>query len=297
MPSWPLRHLVTVLALLILCQGPLQADGNSIELINLKGRTAEELIPLLKPVVEPDGALSGSGYRLIVKATPAQQAQIRKLLEELDHPPRRLLITVHMGELGQQHDHEQTVRIDAQTGKSSIGIGAPPTPDSGLYIGQRDDAGNLTYNRYRRYDSRTLRDRDNELQLAATEGYPAYIDTGMDYPYPSHLAQWQDSEGNQGSLIGYRYKPVRTGFYARVNLRGDQAMVDISPQQQALSNQYTGAIDSQRITTTVTGPVGQWIRIGGAATSEQAKRHGTGYSARTHSSRDQPVWIRVEVME
>lgn len=297
MSSWSLRHLLLAFALLGLCLGPLQADEEHVELIQLKGRTAEELIPLLLPMVKPNGALTGSGYQLIVKATPEQQAQVRQLLEQLDHPPQRLLITVHMGELSKIHDNEQTLLIDAQTGHTSVGIGAPPVSDSGLYIGQRDEAGDLSYNSYRRYDSRTLRNKDNELQLSATEGYPAYIDTGMDYPYPSHLAQWQSADGTQGDLIGYRYKPVRTGFYARVNLRGKQAVIDISPQQQALSSQYTGAIDSQRISTTVTGPTGQWIRIGGTGEHTQEKRDTTGYTAHTHSRKDQPVWIRVDVLE
>lgn len=300
MPLRPTRHLMLAIALLTLCLGPAQADNTSIELINLKGRTAEELIPLLMPVVKPNGALTGNGYRLIVKGTPEQQARIKQLLDELDHPPRRLLITVHMGELSQIRDNEQSLRIDTGnggvSGHTSIGGVAPPS-GSGLYIGQRDSEGNLTYNNYRRYDSRTLRDKDNELQLSATEGYPAYIDTGLDYPYPSHFAQWQSPDGTQGSLIGFRYKPVRTGFYARVNLRGDEVVVDISPQQQALSSQYTGAVDSQRIISTVTGPLGQWIRIGGAGSVEQEQQTGIGYSARTHSTRDQPVWLRVEALD
>lgn len=272
---------------------PSFADNTRIELIQLQGRTAEELIPLLKPVVEPDGAITGSGFRLIVRATDAQHAEIKRLLAELDKAPRRLLITVHMGALSQTEQDEQRLQLDKQAGDVSVGIGLPPVNDRGVYIGQQDSTGSIAYQRSR---TRSLSDAGNRQQVRATEGYPSYIATGLDYPYPSHIESWQGFHGSQGGTIGYDYKPVRTGFYALVRIRGDQALVEISPQKESLSSKYQGAVDTQHISTTVSGPLGGWIRIGETGISNDDRQRQATRSTTTRQLQTQPVWMRVEVL-
>lgn len=290
-----IRSLIVWLtvALVIGLALPAAADNTHIELIQLKGRTAEELIPLLKPVVQPGGSLSGSGFRLIVRATEVQHAEIRRLLAELDQPPRRLLITVHMGELSQTEQNERRLHVDKQAGDVSVGIGLPPVSGQGAYVGQRDSAGSMDY---QQHSTRSLDDAVNRQQLRATEGYPSYIATGLDYPYPSHIQSWYGPEGNQGAIVGYDYKPVRSGFYALVRIRDDQALVEISPQKQRLSSKHQGAVDTQRIATTVSGPVGGWIRIGETGRSSRERRREPGRSTTTRQLQTQPVWLRVEIL-
>ncbi|MBL3619725.1 MAG: hypothetical protein JMN26_18695 [gamma proteobacterium endosymbiont of Lamellibrachia anaximandri] len=38
---------------------PLQAQSESLEIFELKGRTHQEMIPLLKPFVGPEGTIEG----------------------------------------------------------------------------------------------------------------------------------------------------------------------------------------------------------------------------------------------
>lgn len=292
--SHKLRQLLLcLLALTTLSLSPqLSADSTRIELIQLQGRTAEELIPLLKPVVAPGGALSGSGYRLIVRASEAQHAEIKRLLTELDQAPRRLLITVHMGELSQAEQQQRSLQVDKQAGDVSAGIGLPPVSGRGVYIGRQDSARGITY---QRHNTRSLSDASNRQQLRTTEGYPSYIATGLDYPYPSHIESWQGPHGSQGGSIGYDYKPVRSGFYALVRVRGDQAVVEISPRKESLSSKYQGAVDVQQVSTTVSGPLGGWIRIGETGSSATDRQRQSGRSASTQTLQTQPLWLRVEV--
>ena len=62
---------------------PGQSLAQSLEIIDLKYRTAPEVIPIVQPLVEPGGALSGSDYKLFLRASAANVAQIKRALTEI----------------------------------------------------------------------------------------------------------------------------------------------------------------------------------------------------------------------
>ena len=77
-----------------------QAADMSIHVIQLHNRTADEVIPLIKPFLAPGAAASGTGYKLIVKTTPDNLQAIRTLLNDIDGGLRQLLITVRQNAAG-----------------------------------------------------------------------------------------------------------------------------------------------------------------------------------------------------
>lgn len=273
---------------------PALSDNTRIEVIELQGRTAEELIPLLQPVVGPEGALSGTGFELIVKATPTKLAEIKRLVGEIDHAPKRLLITVHMGELSYAEQQERSGQIRARQGDVTVEAGRPVDREGGggIYFG--DDGAVSGAARLR--STRSLGDSSDRQQVQALEGQPAYVATGTDYPYPSHLEAWRGPRGGGYGALGIDYRETATGFYALARIRGDQAYVEISPQKEGLNRNHRGAVDTQRISTTVSGPVGSWIRLGGSGREAVRQARETGRSARTRDRRDQPVWLKVEML-
>ena len=68
--------------------------AQSLEIIDLKYRTAQEVIPVLQPLLESGGALSGTDYKLFVRASAANVVQLRQALAEIDRQPRQLLVSV-----------------------------------------------------------------------------------------------------------------------------------------------------------------------------------------------------------
>ncbi|HEY7238393.1 MAG TPA: secretin N-terminal domain-containing protein [Burkholderiales bacterium] len=68
-------------------QGPL-------EIIPLRHRTVDQVLPALRPLMEPGATLSGQGTQLFVRASPANVAEIRRALDEIDRPLRRLQVSV-----------------------------------------------------------------------------------------------------------------------------------------------------------------------------------------------------------
>jgi len=69
-------------------------DQTILEVIPLKHRTTDEIIPLIHPFLDRQGALSGMRSQLIIRTTPDNLQEIKQLLNEIDTAPRRLIITV-----------------------------------------------------------------------------------------------------------------------------------------------------------------------------------------------------------
>src|ERR1044071_3930849 len=81
--------LITV----ILVAGKTLAQG-ALEIIPLRHRTADQVLPALRPLMEPGAVLTGQGTQLIVRTSPANLAELKRALDDLDRPLRRLQISV-----------------------------------------------------------------------------------------------------------------------------------------------------------------------------------------------------------
>lgn len=65
-----------------------------MEIIPLRYRMVEQVLPSLQPFVEPGGALSGMNSQLIVRGSRNNIEQIKQALSAIDVPSRRLMIRV-----------------------------------------------------------------------------------------------------------------------------------------------------------------------------------------------------------
>lgn len=92
-----------VLGLLMLVTTSLLADY-PVEIIELKGRSVQEMLPVIRPFISSDGAVTGMNNQLILRTSPESLRDIRAILDRVDTPPRLLLISVRHGE----HQKEQT---------------------------------------------------------------------------------------------------------------------------------------------------------------------------------------------
>jgi hypothetical protein len=73
--------------------------------LELQHRDADELIPLIQPLLDHEAHLTGDGFRLVIRATPEMIVQVRELLKTLDSPLRDLWVSVRRA---QEHRHEDT---------------------------------------------------------------------------------------------------------------------------------------------------------------------------------------------
>ena len=270
-----------LVALLLLLQATAIA-ASELDVIELRNRPAEEIIPLIKPMLNPGESISGQGFQLILKADSARQDRIRALVNKLDRAAAQLMISVFQG----SERDLQALGIDAgiryQDGDTTIQIGKGSTTTKGHGIQATGKA----------IGTRT-RMQDNPVHsLRITEGTTGYIETGKSIPYFSGNVYQQNNRQIVESSIAY--KDVTSGFYVRPRVNGDRVILDISPHRDSLDASASGAINTRSAATTISGRLGEWIPLGG--TTSQIKRSSTqtGKHYSTQDRYSESIWIKAE---
>lgn len=88
------KGLVRLAGVAMLCGLASLVAAQALEIIPLRHRTADQVLPALQPLLEPGGTLSAHGNQLIVRTSPENLAELRRALEAVDRPARRLQISV-----------------------------------------------------------------------------------------------------------------------------------------------------------------------------------------------------------
>jgi hypothetical protein len=84
-----------IVALLLgLLAVPAATSDEAVEILSLRYRTADEVLPVLEPLVEGRGAITGSGTQIFVRASAARIAEVKRALATLDTRPRDLWVSV-----------------------------------------------------------------------------------------------------------------------------------------------------------------------------------------------------------
>jgi type II secretory pathway component HofQ len=277
------RHTVRVLlpvAVLVACGAPTWSPAESLEAIPLHHRLAEEIIPLLQPLLPGDAAVTGTGNVLLVRADAATLQQVRAALAVLDRAPRQLTITV--GQATGSSDRNRSVRGSGTIASDDVhvGVNRPPAAESGAEIVVRGDTS--------RDDLR------NVSTVRALEGREAYVAIGQSQPFTSSSVITSSPHGTVHShSTGYR--DVLGGFYVTPRLQGERVTLEISPfQQQPANVARNPSVATQTLTTTVSGRLGEWIELGGAAGASDGSTAGlVTWGARSELTQ-YSAWVKVQ---
>lgn len=277
----------------VLLFSPLAAIGQTVtEVIPLQHRSSDEIIPVLQPLLDKQGAISGMQGQLIVRTTPANLQEIKRLLAEIDTAPRRLIITVK-----QDVDRATEQRLRAISG-SSAAAGARVTitgseGNSGQTVetGRQQDGGQKA----RVLSSRSLESDRNTQHVQVLEGSRAFIHSGQSLPQPARGLIYSP-QGDVRVIENTQMRDAVTGFSVLPRVHGDQVTLEVSPQRDKPSMQTPGAIDIQQMTTTVSGRLGEWIELGGVGQG-QAEQAGAAAAARSIKTAGQQRKVLIKVEE
>lgn len=246
--------------------------AQQLEVIPLQSQTVEQVLPTLLPLVEAGGTLTGMNNQLFLRASPRNRAEIKKALAALDRPSRRLLIRI-----SQNRQAEVSAR------------GAEASGQVVLSSTRRGHA------EARVWDTRGVRGENAAQMVQTVEGGAAYIQVGRALPLPMR----QLAVGPGGAVFSESvvYRDVGSGFYAVPRLNGQRVTLEISQQAERVDAHGRGAIDTQRLSTTVSGRLGEWIELGGSG-RQASDSQGGGFSVGTGDARDnQAIWLKVEEVE
>ncbi len=243
------------------------ARAQDIEIIPLRHRTADEILPTLRAFLEPGGALTGHGYQLFLRTSPANARQLKQLLATLDRAPRELVITVRQdraGESGERH------------------VGA----DGSVTIGSRRVYGNVNVEAS---DARTTATQTAEQRIRVLEGGRAYIAIGT--AIPMSFRQFVITPQGLTELRGAVYYDAVTGFHARPQVAGDMVTIELAPEQSEI---VAGAVERAQLSTTVRGRLGEWIAVGGADERGESQAGGLLSSGQRTETNRRGAWLKVE---
>jgi hypothetical protein len=272
-----MMRLFAVLFLALSLLGLARAD--EVEVIQLKYRTAEQVIATLRPLVEPGGGLSGMQSTLVIRASRANIAQLKQVVATLDTMPRRLMISVRQDAGGSFAQRGAGVSGTVGGGDVRVGVNEPPRRQSGVSVGV--------------YDSQGTADDRMTSQVQALEGSPAYISTGQSAPVRSTVVTPTPGGGSvvQSTTT---YQNVASGFYVIPRVSGDRVFLDITQQSSSPGRQAPGAANIQQISTTASGRLGEWFPLGGVDQSAAGSQSGLLYGASGTRSGSSSVWVRVD---
>ena len=245
--------------LLLACCVPPLLRAEALEAIPLQYRLAEDVIPILQPLLPAGAALTGAGDVLLIRADAATVRQVRAALATIDRAPRQLRISVGQsaGDSARRAGVAASGTIDA--GDVEIGIGRPPGRTSGAEVvveGQqaRDDIRNTS-------------------SVSTLEGREAFVAMG----------EWRP------------HRDVQSGFFATPRLNGDRVTLEISAtRQRPGSGAHSRGVDTAEVVTTLSGRLGEWIELGGIEQTDA----GTSTGIVTWGSRSEltqySAWVKVE---
>lgn len=268
------RRLV-LLALAILAGIPALAD--ELEIIDLHHRRADDVIPIVLPLLEAGGALTGADDKLFVRSSPANLAQIREAVAAIDRPQRQLLITVGQGSVDVRDGTSVRGSATIGGGDVRVGVNRPPAGESGVTVVTR---------------SRSVQtDQQNTSSVRALEGSEAYISIGQSVPITSTTVTtgWHPPVAQQSTS----YRDVTSGFYATARVNGDLVTLEISSRQQAYRPRDE-TIDTKGARSVVTGRLGEWIELGAVREAQSGSSSGLLVWGRHTGSSEYSARVKVD---
>lgn len=293
--SYPMKFLllrIPAVLLLFSAAGAAFSQATVLEVIPLRYRSAQEVIPIIQPMLARDGSVSGLQGQLVVRTTPANLEEIKRILASIDTAPRQLLITVR-----QDADTERSrssAQISGSVGGEHGRVTIPGSRDSrggSVVLRDGDDRVRAQVGE----STATATDR-NTQSVRVLEGREAFVRIGQSVPVRERQVRRTVVGGQVVDQVvdGTQYRDVTTGFHVLPRIIGDRVTLDVSPQRETLSRSVPGGVNVQNMATTVSGRLGEWIDIGGVgqdASGQQTVLLGRSATTLRDSRR---VLVRVE---
>lgn len=198
-----LRRMIQVAGAVLCAAAELAAAQATLEIIPLRHRTADQVLPALRPLLEPGGTLSAQSNQLIVRTSPANLADIRRALEAIDRPARRLQISV---------------RFDDSTQEANRDLGASGTIGS---------AGSRIELRGR--ESRLGSEERVDQRIQVLDGGRALIITGQSNP--TRQRQYIQTPGGVVSQEIVVLQEQASGLEVSPRVHGDRVDLEVASQQ------------------------------------------------------------------
>ena len=274
-----MKHLIVMFFILV--TAPILLAADSIHYFDLKNRPADEVMPLIRPLLQNNEAMSGDGYQIFIKAPANRVEEIEQLISAVDRASKTFRISVTSDEYVATNENSINASIQIESGDAEV--------NAGKY--RRNDPG-VTVN----VDTRKTENKSDKTQFVQVqEGKPAYIskENLRITPIYSYV---QRANGN--FLIEHnRLSPSQQdGFYV-VARSADSNSANISIQSSVSgSRTYQGYGQEQTyVDTTLHVRLGEWFEIGGNTETTNKTSKGIVHRTKKNEERYNKIFLKIEL--
>ncbi|HEY9277442.1 MAG TPA: secretin N-terminal domain-containing protein [Methylotenera sp.] len=218
--------------------------ATEFKIITLQHRFAEEILPVIRPLVGDNGTVSAMQNNLIIRTNPANMAEIEQIISALDTARQNLKITVNrnknLSASGSSADVSGRKRIDNVTIES--GSSRQIMRDGvALNIENQQSRSNIA----------------NTQFIQVIDGEKAFISVGQSIPYTQEwVAMTQRYVSIQRTT---QFVSIDTGFAVRPRSVGNQVELEITPRFSQPNQR--GIIDFETLSTTIRANRGEWVDL------------------------------------
>ncbi|MEK9629895.1 MAG: secretin N-terminal domain-containing protein [Nitrospinota bacterium] len=278
------KVLILFLIFCIWTTSPVAAQ-KKLEIIPLKNRFVEEVIPTIRSVLGKRGTVTGTQGRLIIRASPQALKEAKEVLRHLDSALKNLKITVKQGTRLKLNEKERSISARVPLGKNGRVIIGESGSNRVILNNDMSDA---------EIEARIL-DRMREMDETDTqvvitlEGRPALIHVTQSIPVTERRNLRSFNSISEVETI--RYQDVRTGLTVIPRLKGNHVFLEVSPQKSKLNGEQ---IENFGINTVVKGRVGEWMELGGLTQGMKGADAGIGQRNSTDKKESRKVFLKVD---
>lgn len=272
--------ICTALIYFILMTSAVYADA--IHHYDLHSRTADEIIPILEPLLLQNESISGTGFLLFIQTSNQRAAELKQLIESIDQRGKTLRISVTSDENLVTHENtiQSSIRVDS--GDTRVIIGQPSrNTDTNIEIKGK-------------YATRNTENSKTQF-INLEEGSSAFVskETLRFIPVTTFI---RNPRGI--AAIDHTEVNVRTdGFYVEARTI-DEQYATINIQSFASGNQNNQSFENEQLSvdTSLRARIGEWVELGGIG--ESSSTSSSGILSRTRRSEDRfnKIFLKIEVI-
>lgn len=264
----------SLLLAVLLGTSPCRAD---IKVLAVKHLMAEEIVSVVRDVLEGQGKVSTWDNRLIVNASAEEIATIEEVLRQIDVPPTMLRISVRQEERKGRAANRVTL-----TGTPKPGMaGVSPMVSAPKGARQLGNTAEQTV--------QTLRVRD---------GGRGFILMGEMVPYVREMLLLARRYAGYGQTVDFQ--AVNTGFWVRPILERGYATLEIRPYLEGFQRSSArmmgmpAAVQLQELVSTLRVPLGQWVDLGHQLREGDEVSRAILSWRTSNLHQERTVWVKVE---
>ena len=207
-----------------------------------------------------------------LRASPRNRVEIKKALAAIDTPTRRLIIRT-----SQNRETENNSQGVQSSGQVVLG------------------SSKKSHVQAQVWNTKSARGESAGQMVQTVEGGQAFIQIGRSLAIP--MRQMAIAPG--GTIISESvvYRDVGSGFYAVPRLNGQNVTIEISQQADSVASYRSGNINTQRLSTTVSGRLGEWIALGGGGRQATGNQNGAFSVSASDARVNRSIWLMVEEVE